>query len=347
MIADCLQKDPSKRPSATELLKYSFFKKSKDRKYLIQTLLTCAPSIEERAKKARRDKRPPGASGRLHRTNAGDWVWSDDEEASPENSHSDGSKDTSDGSGNNSCTWRNESTVVRDAAAAGSGSGSGTGDPGDVLHKVSSCSLISPDGSSSRHSSQSSSRKTSIDASVSGSTAPLPPPPEFDDHSVPTSSPLHDRRLQEGSGSDDDPAADKPINLVLRMRNSKRELNDIRFEFNLQKGMSSYPINILHVCVTLDWDRDDRHRGRDCSGVSAGWPRRREGCCHHCHEPAQTGSRTDVLIIISNSSGIRSLDSQQQRVQHNKGCRYLCSCETLILHPFLTPRCRITLMFAQ
>src|SRR5437660_233251 len=82
LITDCLQKDPSKRPSSTELLKHPFFRKAKDKRYLVQTLLSCAPTIEERAKRVRNHKKPHGASGRLHRTEAGDWVWSDDEEAS-------------------------------------------------------------------------------------------------------------------------------------------------------------------------------------------------------------------------------------------------------------------------
>jgi serine/threonine-protein kinase OSR1/STK39 len=78
MIMECLQKDPAKRPTATELLKHPFFKKSKDKKYLTQTLLPTGPSMKTRVNKAA--KRQPGTSGRLHRTTSGDWVWSSEDE---------------------------------------------------------------------------------------------------------------------------------------------------------------------------------------------------------------------------------------------------------------------------
>lgn len=78
MIIDCLQKDPSKRPTATELLKHQFFKKSKDRKFLQTTLVHMGPTLETRVQKA--SKRQPGTSGRLHRTVTGEWVWSSEEE---------------------------------------------------------------------------------------------------------------------------------------------------------------------------------------------------------------------------------------------------------------------------
>ena len=62
MISECLQKDPSKRPTASELLKNPFFKgKAKDRKFLQTSLVAGAPTIETRVQKAQRaNKQRPG-----------------------------------------------------------------------------------------------------------------------------------------------------------------------------------------------------------------------------------------------------------------------------------------------
>lgn len=167
MIVECLQKEPSKRPTASELLKHPFFKKSKDRKYLTQTLLASGPSMETRVTKA--SKRQPGASGRLHRTVTGEWVWSSEEE--------DNDKPSSD--------EEDDGTEVR------------------PMNR-----LLAADSSDEEASEPS-------DQTVTGS-----------------------EQLGAVSTADDTDDDFPPVNLVLRMRNQKRELHDIRFEFAVGKDSS-------------------------------------------------------------------------------------------------------------
>nr|CAD7255939.1 unnamed protein product [Timema shepardi] len=171
VIVDCLQKDPSKRPTATELLKHPFLKKAKDRKYLQQTLVPIGPSLETRVQKA--SKRQPGTSGRLHRTVTGEWVWSSEEEG---------------------------------------------GESSDDECQEKPMNNIETLGSSG-------SEKDLTDNEGSGGSGNLPGANQY-----------YQTPLQQAAES-------LPVNLVLRMRNSKRELNDIRFEFLVGKdsaeGISS------------------------------------------------------------------------------------------------------------
>ncbi|XVF74199.1 hypothetical protein PTKIN_Ptkin13bG0091100 [Pterospermum kingtungense] len=48
MIASCLVKDPSKRPSAKKLLKHSFFKQARSNDYIARTLLDGLPALGDR-----------------------------------------------------------------------------------------------------------------------------------------------------------------------------------------------------------------------------------------------------------------------------------------------------------
>uniref|UniRef100_A0AAZ3RTI7 non-specific serine/threonine protein kinase n=1 Tax=Oncorhynchus tshawytscha TaxID=74940 RepID=A0AAZ3RTI7_ONCTS len=144
MISLCLQKEPEKRPTAAELLKHKFFTKAKVR-------------------------RVPGSSGRLHKTEDGEWEWSDDE-------------------------LDMESEEGQAAVAA----------------------LRSP--------------------RVKDGSIEIFPPEDGSPSLLRPGGAGHDKPaeaiLTQGDAVAQDPAATKvPISLVLRLRNLKKELNDIRFEF--------------------------------------------------------------------------------------------------------------------
>uniref|UniRef100_A0A182N7P4 non-specific serine/threonine protein kinase n=1 Tax=Anopheles dirus TaxID=7168 RepID=A0A182N7P4_9DIPT len=177
LIGECLQKEPSKRPTASELLKHPFFKKAKDRKYLTQTLLATGPSMETRVHKAA--KRQAGASGRLHRSMTGEWVWSSEEEDNAKGGESDGDSDTEER-------------------------------PMNRLERM--------DSSSSETEDTSERSGVTVTGSVAAPSAAGDPPAAL-------------LGALSVGGTD----ATVPVNLVLRMRNANRELNDIQFEFVVGK----------------------------------------------------------------------------------------------------------------
>ncbi|KAH8337425.1 hypothetical protein KR059_009596 [Drosophila kikkawai] len=201
MIVECLQKEPSKRPTASELLKHAFFKKAKDRKYLTQTLLQSGPSMETRVHKAA--KRQPGASGRLHRTVTGEWVWSSEEE---DNGGSAGSGSGSGGGRKQpSSDSDSEDRPINRLERADSSDSDREEPSPEITHSVSSATMTpgAPAGAAAA---------AAIPATqeVTAGLAQLPMP-------------------SESAGEA------PPVNLVLRMRNLRRELHDIRFEFVVGK----------------------------------------------------------------------------------------------------------------
>lgn len=83
-IAKCLQKEPTKRPAAVNLLKDSFLKKAekKPKEFIVNNMLNKLPKVTDRAKKTRR---VPGSSGKMHRCQDDTWEFSDPEEVDDPN----------------------------------------------------------------------------------------------------------------------------------------------------------------------------------------------------------------------------------------------------------------------
>lgn len=90
VIKDCLQKDPSKRPTATELLKYSFFKKAKDKKYLVHSLIENLASLPPPSH-VQPDAPKKVTSGKLKKDKDGNWEFEMDEASDSDSDEPDAS----------------------------------------------------------------------------------------------------------------------------------------------------------------------------------------------------------------------------------------------------------------
>eukprot|EP01136_Pigoraptor_vietnamica_P001323 Opistho-1_new@27789 len=73
VVDACLQKDPTKRPTADELLKHDFFKKAKGAEYLRETLIAKLPPLTSRSLGVPKTAYRPGGSGRYRKSEDGGW----------------------------------------------------------------------------------------------------------------------------------------------------------------------------------------------------------------------------------------------------------------------------------
>ncbi|XP_041102749.1 serine/threonine-protein kinase OSR1b [Polyodon spathula] len=199
MISLCLQKDPEKRPTSAELLKHKFFQKAKNKEFLQERLLQRAPTIIERSKKVRR---VPGSSGRLHKTEDGEWEWSDDEldEESEEGK---------------AAVAQLRSPRVKE----------GSQNSVDFPPTEPTSSHLQPSGQVPAQLPQppvQAAAQTLPANAAAAAQAAAPTPGQAAAAQVPPAAP---------SAAPAYDATQSPISLVLRLRNLKKELNDIRFEF--------------------------------------------------------------------------------------------------------------------
>ncbi|TWW54022.1 Serine/threonine-protein kinase OSR1, partial [Takifugu flavidus] len=205
MIALCLQKDPEKRPTSSELLKHKFFQKAKTHEYLLEKLLHRAPTITERSKRVRR---VPGSSGRLHKTEDGEWEWSDDE------------LDEESEEGKAAVAALREQQVKPVNA---------TRRQVRFSYPLELPASRSPRVKEGSQNSEVFQTPDLLGSQLQPVAARQPELPQAPLQPTPVNTHAPPQAVSPTSAAPGDTKG--PISLVLRLRNSKKELNDIRFEF--------------------------------------------------------------------------------------------------------------------
>ncbi|CAG0919794.1 unnamed protein product [Notodromas monacha] len=249
-IAACLQKDPTKRPSATDLLKHPFIlRKSKDKAYLQLTLLGSAPNLEERVVGVYSQNQRPPTSARVHRKEDNTWEWSsdDDDVERAVNGKGSGDGDERERVVNNDVneSRNNERGVIGTNSDSAKKNNVGvdngvllpvvTAPEHDLLSSVDECKVqirTEEQDKCNNAEERSGDLKANISCVNEGSQEKRTIPSGKNELISSTKSPVNGASSGTLDGIFEETA---PISLVLRMRNSHGELNDIRFEFQLGK----------------------------------------------------------------------------------------------------------------
>lgn len=214
MIGECLKKDPTERPTAKQLLKHDFFKKSKDKSYIVKHLALPADARNMKVK-SRLPVPSIATSGRWNKRSDGEWGFDFDDEPASED----------------------DSSKKVDALSAAADSGNlkdgQTSEDEDDSDQCTISKETNTHGTIPVNPSQSLSNTVNMQQSANDTVK------ESDSSTNATVKGSNSSNEVSGSGSTEssttsaaaqDPSG-SPIHLVLRMRDEKRELQDIKFDF--------------------------------------------------------------------------------------------------------------------
>jgi len=200
LISDCLKKDPSERPTAKMLLKHDFLKKARDKSYITKHVALPAEARNMKVK-ARLPVPSIATSGRWNKRADGEWGFDLDDLPSSNTANS--SEDTA-------------TTSLKSNADGASDDDDDTNnaEQSTISKNLNNLGQNFSAGLKSQNTDSSSNYKTRTDSGGLGSEM----------QTITNNSNMQQIAMDQA-------ASLMPIHLVLRMRDEKRELQDIKFDF--------------------------------------------------------------------------------------------------------------------